>query len=70
MGATIARFFSSSCCMGGVCDWSSSLISPHPHPFTTLVQFPRGNLPLPLPLPKFKTFGYILGHHNGAESLA
>ena len=56
--------------MGGFCDWSPSLISLHPHSFTKLVQFPRGNLPLPLPLPKFKTFGYVLGCLNGAESLA
>ena len=49
---------------------SSSVIIPHPHPFATLVPFVKGNLPLPLPLPKFKTFGYVLGHLNGDESLA
>ena len=69
MGATIARFLSGSCCMGGVCDWSPSLIGLHPHTFTKLVQFSGGNLPLPLPLPKFKTVGYVLGCLNGAELL-
>ena len=39
-----------------------------PAPSMTLVQLARGAIPMPLP--RLRTFGYILGHLNGAAPLA
>ena len=50
--------------IGGASDLSHPLLSPHPYPLVILVQFSKGNFPLPLP--QVNTLGHVLGLLRGA----